>query len=142
MTEFDLTPTRSERFLVAKALCESGELIGSEDEIWSHPSAYRALVTWRLCIEAITELIGGGHAVQASFVKACVMQMDELRTSPPFALDDMAEYMVTNTLCRLYWSALVQDQSFPHRCPHCNAAAFVGFLQVDCKARCPSSRPY
>lgn len=128
--------------LVARALMESGELIGSEDEIWSSPYAYRALVTWRLCIEAITELIGGGHGVQASFVKACVMHMDDMSTNAPYALDAIAEFMVGDTLCRLYWSALVSDQDYPHRCPHCNAAAFIGFLQVDCKACCPASRPY
>lgn len=129
-----------ERALVARALLESGILIGSVDEIWSHPSAYRALGTWRMCVEAITDLIGGGHGVQASFVKACVMQIDGL-DSAPYALEEVAEFIVSDPIARMYWQSMVTDRDYPHRCPHCSAAAFVGFLQVDCKARCPASKP-
>jgi hypothetical protein len=59
----------------------------------------------------------------------------------PYGLEDIAEFMVADTMARLYWTALVSDDRYPHRCPHCNAAAFVGFLQVDCKARCLASVP-
>ena len=133
-------PTRIERALVARCLLETGLLIGSVDEIWSHPTAFRALGTWRMCIEAITELIGGGHGVQSSFVKACVMQFDGLG-SVPFGLDDIAEFIVTDPVARMYWDGLTPDRHYPHRCPHCNAAAFVGFNLVDCKMRCPTSVP-
>lgn len=119
---------------------ESGELIGSIDEIWSHPSAFRALVTWRLCIDAITELIGARYGIQASFIKACVMQTPDL-VATPFCLDSIAEFLVSDTVARLYWDGLATDDHYPHRCPHCRAAAFVGYLQVDCKARCASSHP-
>lgn len=32
------------------------------------------------------------------------------------------------------------DEDFPHRCPHCEAAAFVGLTKVDCKAQCRRSK--
>ena len=133
-------PTRLERSLIARALMEGGLLIGSVDEIWTHPDAYKALETWRMCIEAITELIGGGHGVQASFVKACVLQFDDLPRTP-YGLSEIADFLVTDQVARMYWSALITDKDYPHRCPHCKAAAFIGFLQVDCKARCPASKP-
>lgn len=127
--------------LVARCLMESGLLIGDDiDQIWTHPSTFRALATWRMCIDAIVDIIGAKHAVQASFIKACVMQTDGLQ-SAPFALDDIAEFMVTDVMARLYWDALIGDDHYPHRCPHCGSAAFVGFLQVDCKSRCPASVP-
>lgn len=136
-----MTPTRVEKTLIARCLMESGLLIGDDaEQIWTHPWAARTLVTWRLCIDAIVELIGGRHGVQASFIKACVMQTDGLE-GVPFALDDVAEFLVTDELARLYWDTLVEDARYPHRCPHCRSAAFVGFLQVDCKARCPASVP-
>lgn len=121
---------------------EAGELIGSQDEIWSHPSAFRALATWRLCIRAIDALIAGKHGVQASFIKTHVMQsVSSLGNMVPFCLDSIAEFMVTDTMARLYWDSLTNDKHYPHRCPHCGAASFVGYLQVDCKARCPASHP-
>ncbi len=126
--------------LVARCLMESGLLIGSTDEIWSHPRAYRTLGTWRMCVDAITELIGGGHGIQASFVKACVLQTEGLG-EVPFALEEVADFLVTDTMARLYWDSLVADRHYPHRCPHCGAAAFVGFNLVDCKAACPMSVP-
>lgn len=134
------TPSKIERALVARALLEGGVLIGSVDEIWTHPSAYRALGTWRMCIEAITDLIGGGHGVQPSFVKACVLQFDGI-SETPFALEEVADFIVSDPVARMYWQTLIPDVDYPHRCPHCSAAAFVGFLQVDCKARCVASKP-
>ena len=134
-------PSRIERALVARALLEGAVLIGSPDDIWSSPLAFRALATFRMCVEAITELIGGGHGVQASFVKACVLQMDGLG-GVPYALEEMAEFLVSDTVARMYWDGMTCDSRFPHRCPHCSSAAYVGFLQVDCKASCPESLPH
>ena len=93
-----------------------------------------------MCVEALTELIGGGHAVQSSFIKACVMQTDGLG-SAPYALEEVAEFLVEDPIARIYWDGRVRDGHYPHQCPHCHAAAFVGFLQVDCKARCRASTP-
>lgn len=136
-----LVPTKSERFHIARCLTMYGVLIGSEREIWTHPSATRALVTWRLCLEAITELIGGRHGIEASFIQACVMQLEDV-VEVPFALSEVAEYLATDSTARLYWRLMCLDrENFPHRCPHCGAAAFVGFNLVDCKARCPASVP-
>lgn len=137
----DESPSKSERELIGRCLLECGELIADDiDQVWTHPLAYRALKTWRLCVDAITELIGGGHGVQASFVKACVMQTDGLRDAP-FLLDEIAEFMIIDGRARKYWDGLTVDKWFPHRCPHCRAAAFIGYLQVDCKARCKQSCP-
>lgn len=133
----NLVPTKTERMLVARALCEAGELIGSPDEIWSHPSAFRALATWRLCINAITALIAGKHGVQASFIKAHAMKsLSGLGDITLFCLDSIAEFLVTDTMARLYWDSLTSDPHYPQRCPHCGAAAFIGYTQIDCKARC------
>lgn len=126
--------------LIYRCLMESGLSIGSVDDVWSDSRAWRSLGTWRMCIDAITELIGGNHGVKASFIKACVMQTDGLG-SVPYALEEVADFLVTDTLARLYWQSMVPDGDYPHKCPHCNSAAFIGFLQVDCKARCAASQP-
>ncbi len=132
-----MNPTGHEKKLIAKCLLEAGILIGSPTEIWSHQMAWRALETWRLCVDAITLLIGGRHGVQPSFIKACVMQTEGLKEGP-FCLDDIAEFLAADPQARMYWDALTSDDRFPQRCPHCKAAAYVGFNEVDCKARCQS----
>lgn len=128
-------PSALEHKLVARCLLENGVLIGSHAEIWTSGIAWRALGTFRECIDAITLLIGGGHAVQASFVKACVMQADGL-SEVPFCLDEIAEFMVNDPEARLYWHVRVRDDMYPHACPRCGSAAYVGFLQIECRARC------
>lgn len=128
-------PTDAEYRLVARCLIHEGVLIGSFAEVWTHTSAWRALSTWRECVDSITMLIGGGHGVEASFVKACVMQADGI-SKVPFCLDEVAEFLVTDAEARRYWHVMCADDRFPHRCAHCGAAAFVGFLQIDCKAKC------
>ncbi len=131
-------PTSAEHALVGRCLLECGILIGSIQEIWTHPHALKALGTWRECVDAVTLLIGGGHGVVPSFIKSCVMQLTQSGgqgITPPF-LDDIAEWMTEDPRARAYWQNLVPDDLFPHRCPHCGNAAFVGFIQVDCKAKC------
>lgn len=137
----DLLPTGSERFLLGRCILDANLLFADDvEQVWSQPTAFKALVTWRLCIDAIVELIGGRHGIQASFIQACVMQTDGLKSAPIW-LEEISEYLVSNTLARLYWTALISDAHYPHRCPHCSAAAYVGFLQVECKARCSASTP-
>ncbi len=128
-------PSPEEFRLVARCLLESGVLIGSPEEIWTHSSAFRALETLRECVDAIVQLIGGKHGVKASFVKACVMQADGL-SEAPFCLDEVAEFLVHDGEARRYWQGHVSDDMYPHRCPVCGAAAFIGFLQIDCKGSC------
>lgn len=128
-------PTKREHRIVARCLLENGILIGSPSEIWSHPSAWRALGTLRECVDAITLLIGGGHAVKASFVQACVMQADGI-SEVPFLLEEVSEFLVADPEARQFWQDMCNDDRFPHRCHVCGAAAFIGFLQVECKARC------
>lgn len=131
-----MTPSPQERELVGRCLLEQGVLIGSVDEVWTHPNASRALRTLRMCVDAIAELVRGGHGVKASYVKAVVMQTDGL-SDFPFALDEVAEFLVEDGRARAYWDVRVPDRRrFPHRCPRCGAAAFVGFNLVDCKAGC------
>lgn len=101
--------------------------------------AEQVLGTFRECIDAITTLIGGGHGVRASFVKACVMQADGLGKTP-YLLDDVAEFLITDQESRDYWQMMCQDDRFPHKCPQCGAAAFIGFLQIECKAQCSRGR--
>lgn len=132
-------PSAPERRLVARCLLDKGILIGNEEEIWTHQSAWRTLGTFRMCMEAIRMLYRGGHGVQASYVKAIVMQEDGLE-GVPFALDEVAEFMLEDPECRMYWDGMLGDRHFPHRCPHCGAAAFIGLKEVWCKARCPESK--
>lgn len=113
-----------------------GILIGSVDEIWTHSAAYRALATWRHCMDAMQRLTDHGQGIFASWIKAIVMQ-DVGGDPVPFSLDELAEFMVTDSMARSYWTGCVKDDRFPHRCPLCKtAAAFVGFNQVECRARC------
>ena len=128
-------PSDDEFILIARCLLEQGILIGSHEEIWTHGSAWRALGTWRECVDAITLLAGGNHGIKASFVKACVMQADGIHETP-FCLDEIAEFIVNDPDARKHWISMCSDDRYPHRCPRCNAAAFIGFNQVDCRARC------
>jgi hypothetical protein len=130
-------PSPKEWRLVARCLLEEGILIGSYTEIWTDPLPWRVLPTFRECIDAITVLIGGGHGVEPSFVKACVMHSSSDGFVSYF-LDEVAEFVVKDPEARAYWETLVTDDRFPHRCPHCPAAAYVGYLQVECKAECRS----
>jgi hypothetical protein len=132
-------PSSRERYLVYRCLLTQGVLIGDEDEVWTHPSADRALVTLRLCVDAIRMLYRGGHGVQASYLKALVMQEDGL-DGMPFALDEMAEFLVEDVEARNYWDSRMADDRWPHVCPFCGGAAYVGYLQVECKGRCPQSK--
>lgn len=141
MTDAEMPPNRKERRLVYRCLLEQGVLIGNEEEVWSVPAAYRALDTLRECVDAICTLIGGRHGLTSSFVKACVMQGDMAGGGhAPYVLDEMAEFLVHDGEARAYWEGFVSDALYPHRCPFCGASAFVGFLQVDCKAKCSGPR--
>jgi hypothetical protein len=128
-------PSEKEMKLVARCMLESSILIGSQKDIWTHPSAWRMLTTFRECINAITTLIGGNHGVKASFIKACVMQSDGM-SEVPFALDEVAEFLVDDNEARVYWQTMCIDDMFPHTCPHCGAAAYIGYLLVECKGKC------
>jgi hypothetical protein len=116
-------------------MLQQGLLIGNEEEIWTHQNAWRALGTFRECVDAITLLIGGSHGVEASFVKACVMQAEGL-AGTPYALDEIAEFMVTDSECRHYWQTQTNDDRFPDRCPFCGGAGWIGFNLIECKGRC------
>ena len=131
------SPSHKERRLLARCLLESGVLIGSVDEIWTHGIPWKALPTFRECVESITLLVGGGHAVRAPFVKSCVLQSTRVGFAP-FCLDEIAEFLVADGEARDYWDGQVSDDMYPHRCPFCGAAAFIGFNQVECKASCQS----
>lgn len=141
MSDLGYGPNASERRLIARCLFEGGVLIGSPDEIWSHSDAYRALGTWRECIDAITQLTDGKHMVRASFVKACVMQSEDLNGQVPFELETIADFVTSDSEARHYWDQLMADDRFPGRCPFCGAAAYIGFFQIECKSRCAKSIP-
>lgn len=129
-------PNVLERDHVARFLLTDMILIGSVDEIWTHQTAFRALATWRLCIQAIQRLVAARQSVLPSYVKAVVMQLPDVVDSP-FALDEIAEFMVTDERVRRYWDGLVLDRNYPLRCPLCKVgAAYVGMNEVDCKSRC------
>ncbi len=134
----DLTaagPNEHERTLVWRCILESETLIGDIDDIWSHISSHRALVTMRLCVEAIGMLVRGKYSVQPSFVKSIVMQTDDI-DRVPFLLEEMSEFLVADDEARAYWHTLMPDDRYPHECPFCGAAAFIGCISIDCKAKC------
>ncbi len=122
---------------MARCLADQGViLVESLEEVWYTGLGPRALGTWRECVDAITLLIGGGHAVQASFIKACVMQADGI-SEIPFCLDEVAEFLVDDHEARAYWQDMLPDERFPHLCPACGAAAYWGYNVIECKAGCP-----
>lgn len=132
----EVLPSLKEQHLLSRCLIEAGVFPEtSTRQLWGSPLAWVAYSTWRECLDALTILIGGGHGVEASFVKACVMQADGI-SEVPYCLDEIAEFMVDDAEARAYWQQLCQDDMFPHVCPRCGAAAFVGFLIVECKAQC------
>ncbi len=133
------SPSYGERLIVAGAMLESGELIGSLEEIWTHPLAYKCLDSLRLCVVGIQRLVASKQAVDANNIRAVVMYHNGFNV-PPYMLDDLAEYLVTNPYGKLHWQQSVPDSMFPHKCPFCQAAAFIGFLQVECKANCDGAK--
>jgi hypothetical protein len=136
----EVSPSYGEKLIVAGAMMECGELIGSLEEIWTHPLAYKCLGTLRLCVEGIQRLVASKQAVDADSIKAVVMYHNGFQPAP-YMLSDLAEYLTVNSYARLHWSTQVPDSMFPHRCPFCSAAAFIGFLQIECKNDCRRPPP-
>lgn len=132
-----LDPSKIEKRHVWRAILIQDVMIISEEDLWAnHPIAFRALVTMRLCMDAIQRLIDGQHEVNAGFVKAVVMQGDDMDGEVPFMLDEMAEYLMTDEEARRWWQSQIADSRYPHRCPFCSAAAYIGFNQIECRALC------
>lgn len=128
-------PTAKEKYLIARFMTVYRHMSCSVDEVWTSQDAYVALTTWRYCVDAIDELVKGNHGVQPSFIKAYVMQLTTIPSTPRF-LDDMAEFITDDQVARAYWDSILKDSHYPHSCPNCGSAAFIGFLQIDCKASC------
>lgn len=135
----DDSPSYGEKLIVAGAMLECGELIGSLEEIWTHPLAYKCLDTLRLCVSGIQKLVGSKQAVDANNIRAVVMYHNGFN-GPPYMLDDLAEYLVTNSYGKLHWQSQVPDSMFPHKCPFCTSSAFIGFNMVECKANCAGAK--
>jgi hypothetical protein len=131
----DLEPTKQERRHIWRCFLIKEILIGSEDDVWTAPSAYRALATLRHCMSAIKQLVDGQHGIEASFIKAIVMQTDGMGQMP-FALDEVAEYLCEEHEARRWWQSQVSDSRFPHRCPECGSAAYIGLRLIECRANC------
>lgn len=128
-------PSSEERWIVWKCLMDNGLLIGSLDEVWTHRNAWLLLTTLRECMDAISLIVGAGIAVHSETIKSCVMQSDGMDTAP-FGLSYMAEFLYEDNRARTYWQSMTPDDKFPHKCPYCKSAAFIGFNMVDCKAKC------
>lgn len=133
MTEMD--PTPAERRLVYRCFLHQMILLGNEEEIWSVPDAWRMLNTLRSCVSGIEALTKVGFPVTPDGVMSATLL--QVGVGPePFHLADMAVHLCEDDEARLYWQTQLNDEKFPHRCPNCGAAAYVGFNQVDCRARC------
>ena len=128
-------PSDEERWIVWRCLLESGILIGSIIETWTHRNAWLMLGTLRECIDALMLIIDSGISVHPDTIKVCVMQSEGL-DCVPFSLGEMTHFLCENPRARNYWQTFVPDSHYPHKCPKCGFAAFIGFNLVDCKARC------
>lgn len=115
-------------------LIDAGALVGSVDEIMSTKMGREAHVTLRMCVDAVRYLIERKMALSRQNLKLIVCSEC---TSPPPNIDEMAAFFVDNKLARKFWRGRIQDPDlFPHVCPLCGGAAFIGFAQVDCRSRC------
>ena len=130
-----IPPTQEERWIVWRCLLEGGLLIGSIDEVWTHQHAWNTFKTLHECMDALELIINANLSVNAITIRACVLQSDNV-SSMPFAMREMSEFLVENDRARNYWQTHIATNMHPHRCPHCGAAAFIGFNLIDCLARC------
>jgi hypothetical protein len=131
----DLEPSPKEKRIITRCMNEQDVVYGDTEYIWSQPSAYRMLATMRLCLDAIVNLANMHHEVNPSFIVAVVMQTNDMG-EPPFGLTEMAEHLCTNTDARAYWVSMMTDGQYPHRCPFCGAAAYIGLRMIECKSEC------
>jgi len=58
---------------------------------------------------------------------------------PPVEVRDTTKE-AAEALRRLKTNAATCDDEYPHKCPYCGNAAFVGLNKVDCKANCKDSQ--
>ena len=127
-------PDPEEREIIAELMMSTGALIGTVDQIWTHPSSGRALVTMRRAIRAIDHLVRLGRALGATRVKMAITALaEEGDEEYPFMLDETVKHLLEDGHARTYWDMLMPTKDYPHVCPRCGHACFIGFLQIDCK---------
>lgn len=131
----DIEPTQKEKRLVWRCMNDQDIHYGDQDYIWSQGSAYQLLVTLRLCVESIVHLTNMHNEVTPDFVKTVVIQTNDLE-GLPFCLDEMSMFLCIDAEAKSYWSTFCFDGAFPHKCPFCGAAAYIGLRMVDCRAMC------
>ena len=126
-----MIPAR-EREIVADIMASAENLIGSVDDLWTHPSARRIHTTLGLVVLGLFELVAAGRAIGMSRLRTAVYGIAP-RGSELYALDEVMQHLMTDPKARCFWDDLMPDKSYPHRCPRCSLAAFVGFNRVSCK---------
>ena len=131
-------PTNQERLVLWEMMLRSQALSGGLDEVWRHPATWRALGTMRRAVRSLDGLARLGRAVAASRVKRGMEGLPFLEgeEDPPFMLDEVVEHLLCDGRAKDYWMRLMPDERFPHQCPLCGLAAFVGFTQVECRHGC------
>lgn len=130
-----MSPTQIEREIVAEMLTSTHELIGTVEEIWTHPASGRAYQTVVRAVEAIEHLYRAGRALSPTRIRKTVEDLSLPDDPAPFMLTEVIDHLLNDPKARAWWDALMPDTRHPHVCPLCGGAAFVGYLRVECK-RC------
>lgn len=125
-----------ERRLVSRCLLESSVLICSEDDMLHHPLGFSGLVAFRFCVSSIGVLLSKKVAVSQPNVKltAIIEYGGELANIP--LINELSTFCVDDNAARAFWRGRIPMGSYPHMCPQCDSACFIGFNQIDCRLRC------
>lgn len=125
---------RRARRLVASCLLEEGILIGSLDDIMGHHLFPMALFTFRECNSAIEYILENRMSLTKQNIRLIANSHTQSRLE---YLDEIVDLCLNNTLARMFWRSRVPDpELYPHRCPDCLGAAFIGIVSIDCRSRC------
>ena len=125
-------PGRLEREVVADLVMGVDRLLGSVDDIWSHPASKKMLETVRWTTLGIFQLVREGRALGPTRVIASTRAL-----LPPgtrlHAIVEVVDHLLSDSKARRYWDDLMPDALHPHTCPRCGLGAYVGFREVECR---------
>lgn len=136
-------PNTEESWIVWNCFLQFGILLGSEEEVWSHQFAFAGLKTMRLLVETIKFFAKENQEISVYNLETYLLKNNvEFNNDQYSYSSEMSDFLIYNPRARVYWQSLLKDDKFPHLCPFCGRAAYIGFMQIECKAKCDAKRQF